>query len=78
MIVENLIDGLNISGELSIDGLCEDYIYGKHTAYLYNNNKTHKKEVLECIHIDIWGLSQVQSMGGASYFMIIIDSFSLY
>jgi len=78
MMTENLVDGLNICGELSIGGLCEDCIYGKHAAHLYNNNKPREKNVLEHVHINIWGPSQVQSAGGALYFMIIMDSFSSY
>ena len=63
---------------LSIGGLCENCIYGKHTAHPYNNSRPREKEVLECIYIDIWGPSQVQSASGVLYFMIIIDGFSLY
>jgi len=55
MISKNLVDRLNICGELSIDRLCEDCIYDKHTAHLYNDNKSKEKEVLKHVHIDIWG-----------------------
>jgi len=55
MITENLVDGLNVCGESSIGGLCEDCIYGKHTAHPYNDNKSREKEILERVHIDIWG-----------------------
>jgi len=78
IMTQNLVDGLNVSGEPSIGGLCKDCIYGKHTVHLYTENKMREKEVLEHVHIDIWSPSQVQFAGGASYFMIIMDSFSLY
>jgi len=78
MMTDNLVDGLNICGELSIGGLCEDCIFGKHTAHPYNDNKSREKEVLKRVYIDIWGPSQVQSAGGALYFMIILDGFSSY
>jgi len=78
MTFKNLVDRLNICGELSIGRLCKDCIYGKHTVYPYNDNKSKKKEVLEHVHIDIWGLCQVQSAGGAIYFIIIMDGFSSY
>jgi len=71
MMTENLVDGLDISGELSISGLCKDCIYGKHTAHPYNNSKSREKEVLEWVYVDIWGPSQVQSAGGALYFIVI-------
>ena len=53
MMTENLVDRLNIYGELSIGGLCEDCIYGKHAAHPYSDNKPREKDVLECMHIDI-------------------------
>jgi len=78
MMTKNLVDGLNIYGELSIGGLCKDCIYGKHTAHLYSDNKPREKDIFEHIHINIWDLFQVQLAGSALYFMIIIDGFSSY
>jgi len=78
MITENLVDRLNVCGESSISRLCENCIYSKHTAHPYNDNKSREKEILECIHIDIWGPCQIQSTGGVLYFMVIINRFSLY
>jgi len=78
MITENLVDGLNVCGESSIGGLCKDCIYSKHTIHPYNDNKSREKEILECVHIDIWRPYQIQSAGGALYFMVIMDGFSLY
>jgi len=59
MITENLVDGLNVYEKSLIGGLCKDYIYGKHTTYLYNDNKSREKKILEHVHIDIWGPCQV-------------------
>ena len=78
MMTENLVDGLNICGELSIGGLCEDCIYSKHTAHPYSDNKPREKDILKYIHIDIWGPSQVQSSGNALYFIIIMDGFFFF
>jgi len=78
MITEDLVDGLNIYGELSIGGLCEDCIYGKYTAHPYNNSKSREKEIFEHVYIDIWGPSLVQSASSALYFMVIMDRFSSY
>jgi hypothetical protein len=33
---------------------------------------------LELLHLDVWGPSPVQSLGGARYFLSIIDDFSRY
>jgi len=78
MATRNLVDGLSISGELTMGGRCEDCIFGKHTAHPYNDVGHCKTEVLERIHIDIWGPSQMQSAGGVSYFMLFMDGFSSY
>ena len=78
MMTENLVNGLNIYGKSLIEGLCKNCIYGKHTAHLYNDSKSREKKILECIYVDIWGLYQTQSAGGALYFMIIMDGFLSY
>jgi len=78
MIMHGLVDGLNIHGDLKLDGQCEDYILGKHTMHSYTNKGNRKKEVLKRIHIDIWGPAQTRSAGGSLYFMMIVDGFSFY
>ena len=55
-----------------------DYVYSKHTTHPYHDSKSREKKILEYIYIDIWGLCQVQSVGGTLYFMIIMDGFSSY
>jgi len=55
MIMHGLVDGLNIHGNLKLDGQCEDCIFGKHTMHPYTDKGNREKEVLERIHIDIWG-----------------------
>jgi len=77
-MAENLMDGLNICGESSIGGLCEDCIYSKHMAHPYNDNKSREKKIYERIHVDIWRSCQIQLAGDALYFMIIMDGFLLY
>ena len=46
IMTENLVDRLNICGELSIGELCEDCIYGKHAAHPYSDNKPREKDHL--------------------------------
>ena len=55
MFSKGLIDRLNIQGNLEISGLYEDCIFGKYTAYPYNNNSVRERDLLKKIHIDIWG-----------------------
>jgi len=78
MIMHRLVDGLNVYRDLKLDGQYEDCIFGKHTTYSYTAKGNREKEVLERIHINIWGPTQTRSAGGSLYFMIIVDGFSSY
>jgi len=78
MFLKGLVNGLNIQGNLEIGSLYENCIFGKHTAYPYNNNSVRERDLLKRIHINIWGPAPVQSAGEVLYFMLIIDRYSLY
>ena len=78
MINNQLVDRLKTHGELSIGGQCKDCIYGKHTAHLFNHEGVREKELLERIHIDLWGPAQIALAGGSRYFMLMVDGFSSY
>jgi len=78
MALKGLVNSLNIQGNLEIGGLCKDCIFGKHTVHPYDDDGIKKRDLLDRIHIDIWGPAPVQSAGGASYFMLIMDRYSLY
>jgi len=78
MISKQLVDGLHMHGDLTMKGQCENCIYGKHTSQSYTENTAKEKDVLERVHIDIWGPAQTQSTGGSWYFMIMLDGFSFY
>jgi len=65
MISKQLVDGLHIDGDLSMRGQYEDCIYGKHTSQPYNKNVTKEKDMLEQVHINIWGPTQTQSASGS-------------
>jgi len=78
MAVKTLVDGLNITRELTIEGRCKNCIFGKYSTYLFNNNKYQKIETLEKIHVDIWRLLLIQSAEGAHYFMLLMNGHSSY
>ena len=78
MAVKTLVDGLNITGELTMGGKCEDCIFGKHSTHPFNDSGYRETEILERIHVDIWGPSPIQSAGGAHYFMLLMDGHSSY
>jgi len=78
MAVKMLVNGLNITRELTMGDRCKDCIFGKHSTHPFNDNGYQEMEILERTHIDIWGPSLTQSAGGVSYFMLLIDGHSSY
>jgi len=40
IISGKLVDGLTTKGELSMNGLCEDCIFGKHATHLFNKTSS--------------------------------------
>ena len=53
---------------------CENYVYGKQKRVSFLRvGKQNKSEKLELVHTDVWGLDQVQSLGGSHYYITFID-----
>ena len=77
MANNNLVDGLKISN-MSIRGKCEDCILGWQTCCPFNGVTDKDLAPLDLVAFDLWGPSCVQSVGGKSYMMIIVDSGSSY
>lgn len=77
LVSKNMVNGLVLKVPDSIDcvtcGLCK--ISAK-PFKAYSTIQT--KDVLELLHMDICGPMDVQSIGGSSYFMTIIDDFSRF
>jgi len=78
MISKRLVDSLEMTGKLTMRGRCKDCIFEKHITHPFNNEGPRETEILEHVHIDIWGPAQIQSAGGAFYFLMIIDGFLSY
>jgi len=78
MLFNKLVDRLNIHGDLNTKDLYKNYIFRKHTTYLFNNIKLLELGIFNWIYIDIWGPTLVQLARGIIYFMILIDRFSFY
>ena len=55
---------------------CEDCILGKSSRLRFETAAHTTKEKLGYIHSDLWGPTQVTSLGGCKYFLIFIDDFS--
>ena len=54
--------------------LCESCVYEKQKRVSFVKSwKEKKSEILELVHIDVWRLAQVSSIGGSHYYVIFID-----
>ena len=52
----------------------ESWVYGKQKRVSFvKTGKENKKEKLEFVHTDVWGLAQVSSLGGSHYYVTFID-----
>ncbi|CAM8903535.1 unnamed protein product [Rhodiola kirilowii] len=52
---------------------CETCVFGKKSAHPFNKSTFTVNKPLEYVHSDLWGPSQVPTVGGRSYFISIID-----
>ena len=70
---KEMVEGLSITRDMNIPGQYKDCILGKHAAHPYDEEVIPEKEVLERIHIDMWGPASIKSVGGALYLMVLVD-----
>jgi hypothetical protein len=77
MVGKNLVDGLKVS-ESTLRGKCEDCILGRQTRRPFDGVTEKVLDPLELVSFDLWGPSQVQSEGGKTYFMPIVDGGTSY
>ena len=78
MAKKGVIDGLDIIGDVEVQGKCKDCIYGKQTARPYDEVTEHGKNILEWVYIDLWGPVRVRSTRGAKYMMVFNDGGSSF
>jgi hypothetical protein len=53
---------------------CEHCVYGKHKTIIFLSvEKEKKSEKLDLVHTDVWGSTQVSSLGGSRYYVTFID-----
>ncbi|KAF8823582.1 hypothetical protein HHX47_DHR10000187 [Lentinula edodes] len=77
MANRGLVDGLNITRK-EVYGMCEDCLYGKATKHPFDEVLTHESEVLERVHIDLFGPARTPMRGGATYLMLCTDGKSSF
>ena len=75
---KNMVEGLTFAHKDSL-GFCEGCVLGKQTRLPFTNaGATRATDLLELVHIDLNGKQSESSIGGANYFMLVIDDFSRY
>ncbi|KAH9753276.1 hypothetical protein KPL71_015010 [Citrus sinensis] len=52
---------------------CEKCVFGKATRLKFSLGRKETKHTLDYIHSDLWGPSQVPSLGGASHYSCLLD-----
>ena len=72
-----MVDGLRITNK-DVSGKCEDCILGRQTCRPFDGVTEKNLTPLDLVAFNLWGLSCIQSSGGKSYMMIIVDSGTSY
>ncbi|KAH9722770.1 Integrase catalytic domain-containing protein [Citrus sinensis] len=62
--------------KISTVGFCEECVLGKSSRTRFKTAVHNTKGTLDYIHSDLWGPAQIESLGGACYFLSMIDDFS--
>ena len=79
MIQQDLVIGLNVSGNLDIPTtLCSGCELGKFTRSPLKIGRNRANRIGELIHSDVWGPIATPSLGGARYYVTFKDDFSGY
>jgi hypothetical protein len=72
MASKGLVDGLIIS-KTTINGKCKDCIMGHQTHQPFNGVTEKDLAPLEFVTFNLWEPSHVQSVGGKTYIMVIVN-----
>jgi hypothetical protein len=76
METQRLVEGLSISPKDSLD-FCEGCVLGKQSRLPFlKSGSVRAGDLLELIHVDLNGPMSEPSLGGANYFMLVIDDHS--
>ncbi|KAK9179751.1 hypothetical protein WN943_028956 [Citrus x changshan-huyou] len=64
------------SDKISTVGFCEECVLRKSSRTRFKTAVHNTKGTLDYIHSDLWGPAQIESLGGACYFLSMINDFS--
>lgn len=62
--------------KLEVLDFCQPCAYGKCKRVKFTRSVHVTKEIMDYVHVDLWGPSRFASHGGGRYFLSIIDDFS--
>ena len=75
---DNLVRGLP-SGSFKKEGLCRACQLGKQTKSSFKSlSKSDSPRILYLLHVDLFGPTAIQSLGGRHYTLVIVDDFSRF
>jgi hypothetical protein len=57
-------------------GSCEHCVLWKAHRVKFTRSKHQSQGILDYAHVDLWGPARTQSLGGAMYFLSLVDDFS--
>ena len=77
MLKEGFVDHLGCSPRGEV-GVCEPCIGGKQSSTSFEHSQTKTSKPLELVHSDVCGKMGKKSIGGAEYFLTLIDDFTHY
>ncbi|KIY61002.1 hypothetical protein CYLTODRAFT_363489, partial [Cylindrobasidium torrendii FP15055 ss-10] len=72
LAASGLVEGMEVTGK-KVEGRCVDCILGKAHKHPFDDIVIPEKEVLERVHLDLFGKARVASHGGANYMMLCAD-----
>ena len=72
MIWQDMVTRLSITS-MSTSSKCEDCIMGKQCHHLFDTVVRPESMLYEHIALDLWGPTQVQTTGGKTFMMVVMD-----
>ena len=79
LINENMVDGMNTTGQSGDNSTCESCMMGKQHRTAYPKEIPYRAtQPFEIVHSDVCGPMHVNSHGNSKYFVTFVDDYSRY
>lgn len=76
--IVKLVTNVNINKDNSLlNKTCDSCQWAKQTRDKFSHNHQKSSDVFELIHCDLWGAYRTSSSCGKSYFLTMVDDYSL-